>query len=311
MKKINVVFMGTPIFAKIILEKLIKEYNVVLVVSQPDKEKNKKGIPLETPTKILAKENNIDVFQPLNIKEEYKEILKYNPDIIITCAYGQIIPKKLLEYPKLGCINVHGSILPKLRGGAPIHWAIINGETETGITIMYMDEKMDAGDIISQRKISILPDDNLDSLYKKMAVLGSELLIDTLPDIINGKNKRIKQDEKLVTFGYNIKKEDEKIDFNKSAKDVVNLIRGLSTFPGAYCLLENKRMKIYNAKLLEENRNGKVGEIVDISSKGLVVNCKDYKILITDIKLEGKKRCLVKDFVNGIKKDNYYHKILK
>ena len=311
MKKINVVFMGTPIFAKIILEKLIKEYNVVLVVSQPDKEKNKKGILLETPTKILAKENNIDVFQPLNIKEEYKEILKYNPDIIITCAYGQIIPKKLLEYPKLGCINVHGSILPKLRGGAPIHWAIINGETETGITIMYMDEKMDAGDIISQRKISILPDDNLDSLYKKMAVLGSELLIDTLPDIINGKNKRIKQDEKLVTFGYNIKKEDEKIDFNKSAKDVVNLIRGLSTFPGAYCLLENKRMKIYNAKLLEENRNGKVGEIVDISSKGLVVNCKDYKILITDIKLEGKKRCLVKDFVNGIKKDNYYHKILK
>lgn len=311
MKKINVVFMGTPIFAKIILEKLIKEYNVVLVVSQPDKEKNKKGILLETPTKILAKENNIDVFQPLNIKEEYKEILKYNPDIIITCAYGQIIPKKLLEYPKLGCINVHGSILPKLRGGAPIHWAIINGETETGITIMYMDEKMDAGDIISQRKISILPDDNLDSLYKKMAVLGSELLIDTLPDIINGKNKRIKQDEKLVTFGYNIKKEEEKIDFNKSAKDVVNLIRGLSTFPGAYCLLENKRMKIYNAKLLEENRNGKVGEIVDISSKGLVVNCKDYKILITDIKLEGKKRCLVKDFVNGIKKDNYYHKILK
>ena len=175
MKNIKVIFMGTPSFAVPILESLINNYNVILVVSQPDKEKDKKGNIINTPVKELAIKNNIPVFQPNNIKEEYQKILDYNPDIIITCAYGQIIPDSILNYPKYGCINVHGSLLPKLRGGAPIHHAIINGDTETGITIMYMSSKMDAGDIISQKSIKIEEDDYLDIVYNKLSLLVEPL----------------------------------------------------------------------------------------------------------------------------------------
>ena len=164
MKDLKVIFMGTPDFAVPILEKLIDKCNVIMVVSQPDKAKDRKGNLLPTPTKTLAIANNIEVYQPTNIKQEYEKVIAANADIIVTCAYGQIIPDIILNNPKFGCINVHGSLLPKLRGGAPIHWAIINGFKETGITIMYMDSKMDAGDIISQKKIKILPDDNLDTI---------------------------------------------------------------------------------------------------------------------------------------------------
>ena len=211
MKNLKVVFMGTPTFSVPILKTLIEMTNVLLVVSQPDREKDRKGNLLPTPIKQLAKENNIEVFQPSNIKKEYQKIIDTKPDIIITCAYGQIIPEELLKYPKYGCINVHGSLLPKLRGGAPIHHAIIDGEETTGITIMYMDKKMDSGDIISQREIIIEDNDNLDSLYEKMSYLGRDLLIDTLPSIVNGSNERIKQDQSKVTFGLNITKEEEKI----------------------------------------------------------------------------------------------------
>ena len=208
MKNINVVFMGTPTFAVPVLEKLIKETNVILVVSQPDREKDRKGNILPTPTKKLAQENNIEVYQPTKIKEEYQKIISLNPDIIITCAYGQIIPEVILNAPKYGCINVHGSLLPKLRGGAPIHHAIINGDKKTGITIMYMDKQMDSGDIINQEELEILENDTLDIVYEKMSHLGANLLIKTLPSIINGTNQRIKQNESEVTFGYNITKEE-------------------------------------------------------------------------------------------------------
>lgn len=312
MEKLKVIFMGTPEFAVPILEELIDKYNVILVVSQPDRAKDRKGNILPTPIKEVAIKNNIEVFQPISIKNEYNTILNKNADIIITCAYGQIIPEIILNYPKYGCINVHGSLLPKLRGGAPIHWAIINGFKETGITIMYMDKKMDAGDIISQRKILIEDNDNLDTLYKKMSILGRDLLIDTLPLIINNKVTRIKQNEDEVTFGLNIKKEEEIIDFNKSASDINNLIRGLSSIPGAYTTLDNKRLKIYKATILKEKRKGKVGMITGIEKDGIVINCFDYKIKITDIKLEGKARCLVKDYLNGISdKSSLIGKVLK
>ena len=169
MKNLKVVFMGTPTFSVPILEKLIENTEVLLVVSQPDREKDRKGNLLPTPTKIVANSHNIEVFQPSKIKEDYQKIINVNPDIIITCAYGQIIPEALLNYPTLGCINVHASLLPKLRGGAPIHHAIINGDKVTGITIMYMDKLMDSGDIISQKEIEIKEDDNLDSVYEKMS----------------------------------------------------------------------------------------------------------------------------------------------
>lgn len=310
MKDKRIVFMGTPTFAVPVLKSLIENYNVVLVVSQPDREKDRKGNILMTPTKEVAIENNIPVYQPLKIKEEYQTILDYKPDIIITCAYGQIIPDIILDYPKYGCINVHGSLLPKLRGGAPIHHAIINGDKETGITIMYMASKMDAGDIISQKSLKIEENDNLDYIYNKMSVLGSELLIDTLPSIFNKTNSRIKQDESLVTFGFNIRKEEEKIDFDKSSTDIHNRIRGLSSIPGAYAILDNKRVKIYESFIIDKVSDKEPGTIIDINKNGMFVATKDNIIKITDLKIEGKKRCKIQDFINGVKKEDYINKKL-
>ncbi len=304
----RIVFMGTPEFAVPVLNELIKNYNVVLVVSQPDREKDRKGNLLMTPTKKLAIDYNIDVYQPTKIKEEYEKILNYKPDIIITCAYGQILPNEILNYPKYGCINVHGSLLPKYRGGAPIHHAIINGEKETGITIMYMDSKMDSGDIIYQSKIEIGDNDNLDKIYKEMSFLGARTLLEILPQIFEGTNSRIKQDETLVSFGLNITKEEEKIDFNQSSLRIHNKIRGLSSIPGAYALINDKRMKIYESKLTDIPSKNVPGTIVKIDKNGILVSTNDKEIIITDIKLEGKKRCLVKDFINGINVSDYLKK---
>lgn len=300
--------MGTPIFAVPVLEALIKNYNVVLVVSQPDREKDRKGKLLMTPTKEVAIKNNIPVYQPLKIREEYQKILDYKPDIIITCAYGQIIPDEILSCPEYGCINVHGSLLPKLRGGAPIHHSIINGDKITGITIMYMTSKMDAGDIISQRSIEIKENDNLDYVYNKMSYLGRDLLIDTLPSIFNGTNARIKQDETLVTFGLNIKKEEEKINFDNLAINIHNRIRGLSSVPGAYAILDNKRVKLYESFIIDKESTEEPGTIIDVNKDGIYVATKDKIIRITDIKFEGKKRCKIKDFINGIKVKEYIYK---
>ena len=305
MKNIKVVFMGTPSFAVPILESLIKEYNVVMVVCQPDREKDRKGNVIYPPCKTLALENNIEVFQPLNIREEYQKVLDVEPDIIITAAYGQIIPSIILDYPKYGCINVHGSLLPKLRGGAPIHHAIINGDKEAGVTIMYMDKKMDAGDMISQKSTKIEENTILDDLYNELSLIGRDLLMDTLPSIIEGTNDRIKQNDDEVTFGFNITKEEEKIDFNNSIEDVHNRIRGLSSVPGAYAIINGKRMKIYLSEKTDILSRKEPGVIEDINGDGILVNTKDYLIRLKDIKLEGKKRCLVKDFINGIKKEEY------
>ena len=304
-KDIRVVFMGTPLFAVSILEALIKEYNVVMVVCQPDREKDRKGNTIFPPCKQLALDNDIEVYQPKNIREEYQIVLDKRPDVIVTAAYGQIIPTDILDYPRYGCINVHGSLLPKLRGGAPIHHAIINGDKETGVTIMYMDKKMDAGDIIAQRSIDISDNMILDDLYKNMSLLGRDLLLETLPSIIDGTNMRIKQKEEEVTFGFNITKEEEKIDFNDSIVNIHNRIRGLSSIPGAYCMVNGKRMKIYLSEKTLELSKGEPGTIVDITNDGIFVNTKDYIIKLKDIQLEGKKRCLVKDFFNGIKKEEY------
>lgn len=305
MKDIKVIFMGTPIFASIILDELIKKYNVIMVVCQPDREKDRKGNIIYSPCKKLAIENNIQVFQPLKIRDEYQKILDMNPDIIITAAYGQIIPDIVLNYPKYGAINVHGSLLPKLRGGAPIHHAIINGDKEIGVTIMYMDKRMDAGDIISQRAIPLTNDMNLDIAYEKLAIIGRDLLIETIPSIINGTNNRIHQDENEVTFGYNITKEEEKINFDDTSMNVYNKIRGLSSVPGAYAIINNKRMKVYSSTISDIKSKNLPGVIDDIRNDGIYVNTKDYIIKLTDIKLEGKKRCPVHEFINGIKKEDY------
>ena len=312
MNDLKVVFMGTPDFSVPILEGLIENYNVVGVVSQPDRKVGRKQILKPTPVKEIALKNNIEVYQPANIKSDYKEILDLKPDIIITCAYGQIVPKEVLDYPKYGCINVHASLLPKHRGGAPIHRAIINGDKETGITIMYMDVDMDSGDIISQKETIIEDSDNLETLHDRLSVMGKELLLETLPSIIDGTNNKVKQNEDEVSFSYNIKREEEHIDFNKNSRDIFNLIRGLSPIPGAYFILDGKEMKVYNS-IIGNNKydDKKNGEIVKVSKEGISVCCNDGEIIITDIKPFGKKRMLVKDYINGINIDNLIGKGLE
>ena len=284
----KIIFMGTPDFAVPVLEGLIENYEVVLVVSQPDKKVGRKQELKNTPIKEVAIKNGIDVFQPEKIREDYEKIIDLKPDLIVTCAYGQIIPKAILDCPRLGCINVHASLLPKLRGGAPIHKALIDGYQKTGITIMYMDVKMDNGDIISKREVEILDTDNLESLHDKLSVLGKELLLDTLPSIIDGTNKREKQNEEEVTFAYNITREEEHIDFNKTSREVFNLIRGLSPVPGANAILFNDEIKIYEAKILDKKYDS-VGEIVDVTKEGIVVSTSDGSILITKLKPFGKR----------------------
>lgn len=299
--KIKVVFMGTPDFAVPVLEGLIENYEVVLVVSQPDKKTGRHQVFTNTPVKNVALKYNIPCFQPVKIKDEYQEVLAYNPDIIITCAYGQILPKEILNYPRLGCINVHASILPALRGGAPIHKAIIDGYSKTGITIMYMDVNMDTGDIISQQETDILDTDNLESVHDRLSVIGRDLLLETLPSIINGTNDRIKQDNDKATYAFNIKREEEHINFNKNKRDIFNLIRGLSPIPGAFCLLDNLEMKVYSATI--SNRvfpNAKVGEITGLYKDGIGVRCMDGEIIFTMIKPFGKNKMTASSYINGL-----------
>lgn len=300
MNKLNIIYMGTPDFSVPALDELNKNYNILAVVTQPDKEVGRKRQLKASPVKEYAINNNIKVFQPSKIRVDYKDILSLNPDIIITCAYGQIIPKEVLDYPKYGCVNIHASLLPKLRGGAPIHKAIINGYDETGVTIMYMDEKMDSGDIIYQEKVKIEENDNAGTLFDKLSVLGSKMIIKVLPDIINGTNKRIKQNENEITYAYNITREEEHILFNKSTRDVYNHIRGLYPWPVGYATLDDKKVKIYSSKIGTSTKYGETGEIINIYNDAIGVKTLDGEILITELQFEGKKRVSVKDYLNGL-----------
>ena len=309
----RIVFMGTPDFSVNVLQGLIDNYkdDIVGVVSQPDRKVGRHQELKNTPVKDLALKYNILVLQPTNIKEEYDKVLELNPDIIITCAYGQIIPKAILDYPKYGCINVHASLLPKLRGGAPIHHALIDGYDKTGITIMYMDSKMDAGDIIKQKETEITDKDNLESLHDRLSIIGKDLLLEVLPSIIDGTNNRIEQNLDEVTFGYNITREEEHIDFNKSSREIFNLIRGLSPIPGANAILDGNEMKIYDCKIVNTIYNNVRGEIVDVNRDGFIVCTGDTGILITSIKPFGKKRMDASSFINGIGKDILIGKVFK
>lgn len=307
MKDLKIVFMGTPKFSVPVLEGLIENCNVIGVVTQPDKIVGRKKEIEFSPVKEVALQNSIPVFQPVKIREDYQSIIDINPDIIITCAYGQIIPKELLFFSKYKAINVHASLLPKYRGGAPIHWSIINGDSKTGITIMYMDVGMDDGDIIFQQEIPINYEDNLGVIEEKLSLLGKELLLTSLPKIITKDAPRIKQNEAEVTFAKIIKRENEFVDFNNKALDIYNKIRGLNPVPGASTFLNNKIVKIYDSKITEKESK-EVGKILDITKEGILVGTLDYDILINEVKFEGKKRMLVKELINGIKKEEYIGK---
>lgn len=306
MKDLKVVFMGTPDFAVPILEKLITDTEVLLVVTQPDKVRGRNNKISFSPIKEIAVKNNIEVFQPEKIKQDYQTIIDKNPDIIITAAYGQIIPEELLFFTKYKAINVHASLLPKYRGGAPINRAIENGEKYLGITIMYMDKLMDNGDMISQRKIELKEEDNFDTMNKKLSILGRDLLMDTLPSIINSTNERIKQKEEDVTIIKLLNKEELLIDFNNDFISVFNKIRSLDSVPGAYAFLNNKKYKLYDVRL-GKNVIDKIGRIVDIKDY-LEIACKNGTIKAYSIQEEGKKKMNIKDFFNGHKKEDFLYK---
>lgn len=298
MKDKRVVFMGTPEFSVPVLEMLIENTNVVLVVTQPDKEVGRHHELKATPVKECALKHNIEVYQPIKIRNEYEHILEMNPDIIITCAYGQIIPSILLDTPKYKAINVHASLLPKLRGGSPLHKCIIDGYKETGVTIMYMAPGMDDGDIITQRSVEIKDADNVGIIHDKLSIMGRDLLLETLPNIFSGNITRTKQDPNEVTYAYNIKREEEKIDFTKTAREVFNQIRGMYPFPVAYTTLNGEVIKICEVRIGNSSK-GKPGEIIETSKDGISVMCKDKNIIITRLKPSGKKEMTAKDYLNG------------
>ena len=310
MKDKKVVFMGTPDFSVPVLEMLIEKTNVILVVTKEDAKSGRGEKIRFSPIKEVALKHNIEVFQPHKIREEYNYILEKNPDIIITCAYGQIIPKELLFTPPYKAINVHASLLPKLRGGAPLHRCLIDGYKETGVTIMYMAEGMDDGDIITSAKIDINDDDNVGIIHDKLSIMGRDLLENTLEDIFNGNVKRIKQDESEVTFAKIIKKEEEHLDFDKTAQEVHNKIRGLYPFPVSYVVLNGEILKICESKIGNEINKGIVGEITNIYKDSFGVKCKDKEILITRVKPAGKKEMSSKDYINGKGKEKLLGEIL-
>lgn len=300
MEKLRIIFMGTPEFGLPSLMKICEFHDVVAVVCQPDKPSNRGEIKFSK-IKEFAFDNNIDVLQPVDIKENVKDITKYKPDMIITCAYGQIIPKELLDYPKYGCINIHASLLPKLRGGAPIHRAVIEGHSQSGITIMKMAPKMDAGDIISQESVPILDEDTAGTLHDKLSILASDLIIKTIPSVVDGTATYTKQDESKVTYGFNISRNDEHVDFHNTTREVVNKIRGLNPWPGAYVYLSGKIVKLWKA------RNGDIfysndisGQIIAIYDDGIGVRTENGEVIITELQLEGKRKMTAKEFLNGV-----------
>lgn len=302
MKKNKIVFMGTPKFAATVLKSLIEaDYQVDLVVTQPDKIIGRKKTLSYSKVKELALELGLGLFQPVKIKNDFESIKEIKPDLIITAAYGQIIPKELLDIPSFGCINLHASILPKYRGGSPIQTAIKNGETETGISLMYMDEKMDSGDIIDVEKIDIDIKDTSDSLFDKLAVVASRVLLKNLPLIFNGSNGRVSQNHSEATYAYNIKKEDEFINFNRSTLEVYNHIRSLLSNPGAYAIIEGKKIKFHEV-YYQIKKQEEASIFLGLNKGFIEISTNDGIILVKQIQPEGKNIMEAKSFFNGIGK---------
>jgi len=302
-KDLKVVFMGTPEFSVPILESLIELTDVVLVVSQPDKEVGRKRVLTPSPVKKCALEHSIEVYTPKRLRDEYEYILNKKPDVIITAAYGQIVPKQMLIYPDYGCINVHGSLLPKYRGASPIQSAIMNGDKTTGITLMYMEEGLDTGNIIHAKEIPIEDDDTYGTLSEKLSILGRDLLVKTLPVIVDGENFDIPQNDDEATTTVKIKREDERLDFNKTATELHNFVRALNPSPLANILVNGEEWKVITTEV-GDSVNGKLGEVVEVNKDSFVVACKDSSLIVKKIKPAGKKEMFVKDFFNGFNKES-------
>ena len=298
--KLKIVFMGTPEISAYVLEALINDgYQVLGVVAQPDRPVGRKGQLEKVPTKVVAEKYNIPVFQPVKIRQDYDFLKEINPDVIITLAYGQIVPEGLLQIPQYGCLNLHGSLLPKYRGAAPIQYALINGDKKSGMSLMEMVKAMDAGRVYATEEVVIEDEDNATSLFKKMAEAAKKLILEKLPDYIDGKLDGVPQDETKVSICPTIKPEQEKLSLDYSVKEMFGWIRGLSDQPGAYLLLDNQKLKIFKAKIHNDKVTGEVGTIVQADKHGLILQCKDGQLEILELQKEGKKRMDYKSFLNG------------
>lgn len=299
-KNLRIVFMGTPEISKKVLEDLIHDgYNIVGLIAQPDRPKGRKKELLPVPTKEVALAYNIPIAQPIKIREDYGFLKEWKPDVIITLAYGQIVPQGVLDIPRFGAINLHGSLLPKYRGAAPIQYALIHNEKETGMSLMEMTYQMDAGRVYDVEKVNIEKDDNATSLFVKMGEAASRLILRALPLYIDGVLKGEVQDESQVTFSPTIKKEQEKLSFDLSTKDFLGWIRGLSYEPGGYVIVDNQKWKLLKAHLYDTSL-GEVGKIEVLAKDTLTLQLKDGRIALDEIQKEGKPKMKAKDFINGL-----------
>ncbi len=302
MENIRVIFFGTPEFAANILEMLcIEKYNVVCVVSQPDRRVGRKQILEETPVHKTADQYGIPVLQPVKIRESCEDVLSYSPDLIVTCAYGQIVPDAILAAPKFGCINVHPSDLPKYRGGAPIQRAVWNGDEKTAVCVMEMVHKMDAGQVFAREYVDIPSNATGSDMFEILGEVSCRVLKEMLPKYIAGEITGEPQDESKVVYAPNISREEEQVHFQTETTDqVFNHIRALLKEPAGYGMLEGKRVKFLGVKRLEHAR-GNVGEILGFENGAMLISCKDGVIGITDLQMEGKKPMSADAFKNGAK----------
>ena len=297
----KIIFMGTPDFAAASLEALIdSRHEIQAVVTQPDKPKGRKGELTPSPVKVVAEEKGIKVYQPLKVRDEefVKTLRAYNPDVIVVVAFGQIIPLSILKMPKFGCVNIHGSLLPQYRGAAPIQWAVLDGEKETGITTILMDEGIDTGDILLKKTIKIDTDETSGSLFDKLMALGAETILETLDELENGSLTPIKQGESPTAYAKMLTKAMGLIDFTKSAKELDCFVRGMDPWPSAYTLLSGKTLKLWKVRVVEGS--GKAGSVIGIGKESFTVACGEGAIEVLEVQLEGKKRMSAGDFLKGI-----------
>lgn len=298
----SIIFLGTPKFGSVVLQGLIDAgYDIKAVVTQPDKKVGRKQVLHESAVKQTAKTNNLPVYQPIKLSgsEELDKLIEINPDFIVTAAYGQFLPTKFLKAAKIAPVNVHGSLLPKYRGGAPIQYSLINGDSKTGVTIMQMVKKMDAGDMYAQKAIKIEPDDNSGTLFDKLSIVGRDLLLETLPKFIDGTITQIPQNEAEVIFSPNIAKEQEQIQTTMTATQANNLVRGLNPDPGAYLLLDGKRLKVWKSKVSDEKTDFSAGSLVSNKKRFAVAFANGTVLDLVEVQPNGKKKMNIKDFANG------------
>jgi len=296
----KIIFMGTPDFAAASLEALIaSRHEIQAVVTQPDKPKGRKGELTPPPVKVIAKREGIKVYQPLKVRDEefVKTLRAYNPDVMVVVAFGQIIPLSILKMPKYGCVNIHGSLLPKYRGAAPIQWAVLDGEKETGITTILMDEGIDTGDILLKKTIKIDTDETSGSLFDKLMALGAETILETLDELEKGSLTPTKQGESPTAYAKMLTKAMGLIDFTKPAKELDCFVRGMDPWPSAYTLLAGKTLKLWKVRAVEGG--GKAGSVIDIDKESFTIACGEGAIEVLEVQLEGKKRMSAGDFLKG------------